>query len=776
MRQLKTRHLTTLTCALAGAALFSGACQSDGAGIIDGPDAGGNGGGGGDGGQTQRPDAGGESIVDPTVPYHPGEERACGVEIHYAPSGSVARVEVAGEWDDWQRHRIEVGDDGVYTTTIDIEAGLYAYKLVVDDDWILDPNNSYRAYHGGVENSALRVPDCTQPHLELENFESTTSASGTGSAVARVQFFHGNGAASFDAESARVIHEQNFERTYLDRSAARVAGSVIEVDLEGLREGKHTLIIEAADEDGRGTERLLLPFWVEREAFDWNDPILYMVMIDRFRDGDPSNTPDPLPGATSSADWYGGDLRGVADAIEEGYLDELGVQAIWLSPFVDNSRNVMFDDERGETVGVTAYHGYWPRSSREIDPRFGTPEDLERLVAAAHDRGIRVLKDFVINHIHDEHHYMTEHPEWFQGPEQSCVCGTGGCDWTEKRLECLFRPYMPNVDWRNRDAGEQMIADALWWIERYNLDGLRVDAVKHVEDLAIFNLSTRIRERFEQAGNHYYLVGETAMGFNEGDNSENYDTISRYIGPSGLDGQKDFVLYHGVSLSVFAHEGRDLAHADFWVQENLRNYPEGAIMKTYIGSHDSIRFATEASQDPNAGNCWPHQQLPGPPSELAYERMRVAKAWLFTIPGIPLLYYGDEYGQYGGCDPDNRHMWRPPSERTANENALHDFIKTVGQARIQSPALRRGDYRTLYLDQSGFEVLAYGRQYHDDAAVVVLNRSANEVSPTISLGDMDSVPEAFVDAIHGGAPVPTSGGTISVHVPARSAAILLPAD
>jgi neopullulanase len=758
------RTLTTLTCAAACAALLAGACLSGGSSSDDRPDAL----TGADASVTPRPDAGGESIVDPSVPYHPGEERACGAEIRYQPAGPVARVEIAGEWDGWQRHRIEVGDDGVYTTTIDIVPGLYAYKLVVDDNWILDPNNDYGVYHGGVENSGLRVPDCTQPDLSLEHFEAQTSASGVGSAVASVQFFHGNGSASFDAESARVIHVQNFERTYLDRSSARVAGSVIEVDLEGLREGKHTLIIEASDQNGQPAERLLLPFWVEREAFDWNDPILYMVMIDRFRDGDPSNNPPPAENIAYTADYFGGDLRGITDALEEGFFDELGVQALWLSPFIDNTRRVMNPGDRG----VTAYHGYWPQSAREIDPRFGTPEDLEDLVAAAHDRGIRVLKDFVINHVHEDHHYMTEHPEWFR---TGCICGTDGCDWTEKRLECLFRPYMPDMNWEIPEAGEQMIADALWWIERYDLDGLRIDAVKHVEDIAAFNLGTRVRERFEQAGTHYYLVGETAMGWNDGDNGENYGTISRYIGPNGLDGQKDFVLHHAVAYNVFAFESRGLLHADFWTQESLRNYPEGSIMKHYIGSHDSVRFATLASDDPHKFNCWPDQERPSAPSSpLAYGRMRVALAWLFTIPGIPLLYYGDEYGQYGGCDPDNRHMWRPPEQRSAQESELFDFVKKLGQARIRSPALRRGDYRTLLGEE---RVLAYGRTYGGESAVVVLNHSDEAIFRAVPLAALGSaVPATFADAIHGGDPQPVIDGHLNLEVPPRSAAIMLPAN
>ena len=146
------------------------------------------------------------------------------------------------------------------------------------------------------------------------------------------------------------------------------------------------------------------------------------------------------------------------------------------------------------------------------------------MVEAAHDAGLRVMADFVVNHVHEDHVYAQEHPEWFN---QGCICGSDMCDWTERRLDCLFMDYMPDLDWKNRDASEQIIADALWWAETFDLDGLRVDAVKHVDDHAMTNLATRINERFEATGTDFYLKGETAMGWSGHsleDNAEQYQT------------------------------------------------------------------------------------------------------------------------------------------------------------------------------------------------------------------------------------------------------------
>ena len=131
-----------------------------------------------------------------------------------------------------------------------------------------------------------------------------------------------------------------------------------------------------------------------------------------------------------------------------------------------------------------------------------------------------------------------------------------------------------------------------WWIETYDLDGGRIDAVKHVDDLAITNLAVRINERFETAGTDIYLKGETAMGWsghNLESNSEQYGTINQYMGPNSLDGQADFVLYHATSDLVFATGQEDYMHLDYWTARSQDQYSEGSVMVPFIGSHDVSR-------------------------------------------------------------------------------------------------------------------------------------------------------------------------------------------
>jgi glycosidase len=151
----------------------------------------------------------------------------------------------------------------------------------------------------------------------------------------------------------------------------------------------------------------------------------------------------------------------------------------------------------------------------------------------------------------------------------------------------------------------------------------------------------------------------------------------------------------------------------------------------------------------------------------------VALTWVLTIPGAPLLYYGDEYGEYGGSDPDNRHMWRPAGERSTAESDLFERVERVTAARRQSMALRRGDYHTLSVDE-GF--LAFARTSGDDVAIVALNHSPDPVERTLSWpAELPAPPASWTDALAPGSdPVPTSGDQITVSLPPRSAAILVP--
>ena len=567
-------------------------------------------------------------------------------------SGTATTVELIGEWD-WNQVTALSEEAGVWSAELDLDEGTYCYKFIVDNAYIYDPANPYRGFCGDVENSVVRVKDSSRPNFASELIDNDLI----------ITYLPGVSGAMPDGTPAGL------ESAVWDSTALTWT-----LDTTTLADGKHTLKLDINDLNGNQAYDHLVPFWVgEQSDFTWEDSLIYMIMTDRFINGNTSN--DGLPtGAAAGADWMGGDFEGVTQKIQSGYFAELGVNVLWLTPFNTNAQGTGIAADG--VHDVSAFHGYWPIEPRQVDPRLGTADQLKDMVDAAHSVGIRVMMDYVVNHVHEDHIYYQENPEWFN---QGCICGTANCDWTEHRLDCQFTSYMPDVNWKIRDASEQFIEDALWWLEEFDLDGARIDAVKHVDDLAATNLATRINERFETVGTDYYLKGETAMGWS-GDslaaNQFQYDTINRYIGADSLDGQADFVLYHAVVDNVFTEGVRNYQHLDYWTNRSQDQYVSGAVMVPYVGSHDVPRLASRADSGTNdAYNQWQEQGLPGQPgTDETYQAVLQAYGWLLTTPGAPLLYYGDEYGEYGGADPDNRHMYRDSSNWNHRESGLFENI------------------------------------------------------------------------------------------------------
>ncbi len=504
-----------------------------------------------------------------------------------------------------------------------------------------------------------------------------------------------------------------------------------------------------------------------------------MAVTDRLKNGDTSNDVAPTPNVDHRADFHNGDLAGVKQVIDAGTLDQLGVRVLWLTPFNTNPKGPYLDSDGVDNV--TGYHGYWPVKGREVDPRLGGSAALQALVKSAHAHGIRVLMDFVVHHVHQDHEYFAAHPEWFH---QGCICGTNNCDWDSHRLDCVFTSYLPNIDWTVPAANEQMEADAVWWLDTFDLDGFRVDAVKQVPDAAVMNVATAVRREFEASGLRVFMTGETAMGWSDcglSCNQWQYDLISHYVAPWRLDGQFDFPLYYAVPMQVFSSDAHGMIHADYWSQASGWEYPNGSIMSPYIGSQDTPRFVTLATyrgQDPAhdpsiPGNKW--SNVAGPPdSSEPYGRLRVAMSWLLGQPGAPMIYYGDEYGEWGGADPNNRADWRGDSATlSSDEQATLGLVRKLGQARKNLVALRRGAYVPVFASEP---VLVFARQTTSgDVALVAVNRTGAPQSATFtlppSLGIADGA--SLADAL-GGPTVKLAGQSMSITLPAWGQAILAP--
>jgi len=503
-------------------------------------------------------------------------------------------------------------------------------------------------------------------------------------------------------------------------------------------------------------------------AFDWRDGVMYFAFVDRFSNGDPANdSPSKDPKVQTIANWAGGDWAGIEQKIVSGYFGALGVNVLWLSVPFDNTDAVELGDD-GQFY--TAYHGYWPRDTAKTNPRFGSMAALQSLVAKAHAGGIQVVLDYAMNHVHSSSPSYTAHPEWFHPLKvngQDCVCGAGVCPWDGPTgLSCWFRDYLPDFDMDSAAARKASIDNVLWWLDQSGADGLRLDAIKHVEGAWLTELRQRLNTEFEaKYGRHPWLVGETYTG--------DAAFIQSFVDPcSKLDGQFDFPLRAVLDQVVLLRQG-SMKDLEAFFKKNDTFYGPTAVMSTFAGNHDLPRIIHYAQDVPLYADVWnpgkdkAFVNQPGPVAEQsAYERVFVAMAVLFGSPGVPLIYYGDEIGLAGAGDPDNRRVM-PWSGYSAAQTWLLGRHQALGQARKAHAALRRGTRTALWAtgDALLWSMTTDGSGGAPaDAVWVAVNRG--ETAQTLQ-----GLPggQAFADLL--GAPGPFSGPAVTV--PPRAALYLV---
>ncbi|MBI5548147.1 MAG: hypothetical protein HY901_30065 [Deltaproteobacteria bacterium] len=708
-----------------------------------------------------------------------GQSEGCELAFSIRPSSTATSVYLVGGWDDFDRlaHPMAEDSTGTWRISLKVRAGSWGYYFLVNGADVLDPENPQRVQCGDKTCSLLA--DCRLPGIEADptSVHIARPSAGQGSFTETLTLIPSSnpvGALSAEGE-VRVPDGLAFPESQwraLTAGELVVDGTTATVHLTNLADGKYTVRIHAV-QDGVESPEVVLPFWIEEKPFDWRDTPMYMLMTDRFRDGDPTNNPPATAGAHELATFKGGDLQGLQRSIQEGYFDKLGIKSIWITPWQTQPSGTYPDDSgQHQTLG---YHGYWPVKAREVDPRFGGGAALASMVKEAHKHGIRIVMDSVLNHVSIEHEYYQDPVKrgWFR---TGCNCGQGGCGWddTPARYYCLFNGNMPDINWTVPEAADQFVSDVIWWMDTFDIDGLRIDAAKHIEPDGIKAMATKVRERFETAGAKVYMFGESYTG--------NVDFLKEYIGPDKLDAQLNFPVWFAVPEPIFGRDDKGLQAVKGTIEWSYNTFDD--YMVTFIGSHDSARFITKAdvaSRD-KQGNKW--SDLPAMPTDQrAYDRTYLALLNLVTTPGVPLLYYGDEYGEWGGSDPDNRHMFRADNALNGQQKDLLARVQKLMMVRSQVQGLATGALYQLWcnsdpwgaVDAGGGNLWAYARLDADPrkSAVIVLNLkyeswSGVQVDFPASFGwSSGTVVDALSDREWG-----ISNSAATVDVPGRGGVIL----
>jgi len=485
------------------------------------------------------------------------------------------------------------------------------------------------------------------------------------------------------------------------------------------------------------------------DTFVWEDAVMYFAMVDRFYDSD--GRVDRVEGvdandavAGPSGQYFGGDIAGVEAKLP--YLADLGVTAVWLSaPYENRDDAGGAIDPNADGHTYSAYHGYWPspldtdysdlmnpNPRPRVESRIGTDETLRSFVEAAHQypsstgEGIKVLFDYVMNHVDIASPLYQAHPEWFASDQGRIrLCGPENL-WSDPfwGTRCAFTDYLPPLDLYNPEARAWSVADAVWWAREYNLDGYRLDAIKHVPLSWLTDLRNALNEAFPApSGGRFYLVGET---FDYG----NRDLLKSFVDrDTMLDGQFDFPFKAQACAALFSHE-QPMSQFAQWMDGNDGFYGQGALMSTWIGNHDiprAIHFASgqigNCMQGSWTGNAWT-QDYQQPAAAAPYERLALAFAVMMSNPGVPLIYYGDEIGLAGGGDPDNRRaMPWGEDQINAHQRTLRDTVGSLARLRAEHLVLARGTRETIHADNETwvYRKSGCGETYRD--AVVAINRA-----------------------------------------------------
>ncbi|HCD52209.1 MAG TPA: alpha-amlyase [Balneolaceae bacterium] len=674
------------------------------------------------------------------------------VEFIYDPKGKTyTSVKVKGEMNSWDPNNTVLEKEGdVWKVTATVNRGIFQYIYVVDGVETLDPDNSEKVSNGmGGWNNVLRVgSDLDQDKIwlntkEVHNSEVTFTAKDAEKVIVIWQNHALQVVQSGDEYRVMIPPvAQTLKRTYIRAWAFNESGSVSNDVLIPLENG-----IVIGD-----TEMLT------RQDFEtWN---MYFVLIDRFVDGNPANTRKVEDDSLNwKVNYFGGDFAGITKKIKDGYFNQIGINTIWLSPITRNPETAYgLWDQGGPVTKFSGYHGYWPISSTRLDDRFGTEEEFRELLDVAHENDMNVILDYVANHVHEEHPVFQQHPEW--ATNKYLPDGTPNIAlWDEQRLTTWFDTFMPSLDYSNPEVLEMFTDSALYWVKEYELDGIRHDATKHIPLPFWRTLTRKIKEEVTiPTGRRIYQVGET-YGSRE--------LIASYINTGMLDAQFDFGIYNA-TLNTF---GRDESFTGLRDQlnESFKYYGYHNLMGNISGNHDQPRFITMTSgevrwdEDPKIAG-WTREI--GFPEGFAYDKLNLLHAFNLTIPGIPVTYYGDEFGMPGAHDPDNRRWMRFDDELNTHEQRNRNTFTKLATLRNSSMPLLYGDF---IFHKTEDDVLVYSRAYFSQQVIVILNKSGRNQQISVELRDGFDYSSAVAE-FNGNFMI--RGNELSIKLPANSFEII----
>jgi len=451
----------------------------------------------------------------------------------------------------------------------------------------------------------------------------------------------------------------------------------------------------------------------DRSGFDQSD-VIYLLMPDRFSNGDTSNDSHPelyeKPDRKSSGGRHGGDLQGIINHLD--YIQELGATAIWSTPMMEDNDSVY------------SYHTYAQSDVYKIDPRFGTNEEYIRYVNEAHKRDLKVIQDVVTNHWGHMHWMMFDMPskDWMhEFPEftQSNFRMTTHMDPHTSKIDNLickngwFVKTMPDLNQDNPLVLNYLIQNTIWWIETAGLDGLRVDTYSFNSKEGIAKWTKAIMNEYPNFSivGEVWMLNQAQIAYWQKDSPvaaiQNYNT--------GLPMVMDFTLNDAMS-KVFNEEEQGWNKGMLRVYDNFVNdflYADANNVLVFFENHDTDRF---------------NENHP------SFDDYTLALTLIATVRGIPQIYYGSEIGMKGirsfgdgeirrdfpGGWPDDSHNAFIEQERNERESAYFEFTKKLLNWRKNKGVIHNGQMMQFVPEKN---VYVYFRYKEKESVMVIINNS-----------------------------------------------------
>lgn len=401
----------------------------------------------------------------------------------------------------------------------------------------------------------------------------------------------------------------------------------------------------------------------------WGPQVIYFPLTDRFSDGDPSNNFNVDKNNPTA--YHGGDLRGLINNLD--YIKDLGATCIWVSPMYDNADKVRMGNYEG-----TGYHGYWITDHYAVDEHQGTMEDAKELVKEAHERGMKVVLDTVLNHVSPDH-------EWTKDPsKKDWFHHNGGIhNWEDPwQLENGDVCGLPDLNQSNPEVYKYLLDNTLWWVKETGADGIRLDAIKHIDHQFWQKFCADIKK---EMGPDFLVMGEALHG--------DPNIVSAYQ-RDGMDSCFDMPLYYTIRDTI-GKDGSARNIANRFAEDS--KYPDASKLVTLLDNHDFERFMNNTN------------------NSRGEDKLMLGMDLIMTCRGIPSIYYGTESAMVGGGDPDNRR-----DMEFGTKPHIVDHLQTLTSTRAAMPALQFGEQKEMWVDD---QIYAFCRRHEGQECITFLNNS-----------------------------------------------------